>query len=180
MECIACAECVDACAPVMARLRRAPDLVGYFRGEPGARPRLLRPGVLALGAATLATGALLVGVLVTRTLLDLSAVPDLGFAPRRTPDGAAVSAYSVALENHGRAPVTVALSLSAPGGAVAVRPEAVSLAAGERRQVRVLASSRGLPPGDSTATLTAVARRGPEVVSRRTQPVRLVVPRESP
>jgi cytochrome c oxidase accessory protein FixG len=180
MECIACAECIDACAPVMAKLRRAPDLVGYFPGEPGRPRRRLRPGVVALGAATAASAALLVGVLVTRAMLDLSAVRELGFAPRRTPDGLAVNAYSVALENHGRAPVTVALALAASGGAVAVRPEAVPLGAGERRQVRVLASARGLPPGEAEARLTAEARRGDEVVARRTQPVPFLVPPERP
>jgi polyferredoxin len=164
----------------MAKLRRAPDLIGYFPGEPGRPWRLLRPGVVALGAATAATAALLIGVLVTRVLLDLSAVPDLGFAPRRTPDGLAVNAYSVALENHARAPVTVALALSAPGGAVAVRPDAVSLGAGERRQVRVVASARGLPPGDAAVRLTAEARRGAEVIARRAQQLPLFVPPERP
>jgi polyferredoxin len=180
MECIACAECVDACAPVMRKLRRAPDLVGYFRGEPGRRPRLLRPGVIVLAVVTAACAALLVGVLATRDLLDLSAVRELGFAARRTPDGAAVNAYSVALENHARAPVTVALALAAPGAAVTLRPDAVTLGAGERRQVRVLAAARGLSPGEATGALSAVARRGSEVVSRRSQPVPLVIPRESP
>jgi cytochrome c oxidase accessory protein FixG len=180
MECIACAECVDACEPVMRRLRRPPDLVGYFRGEPGRKARLVRPGAVALGVATAACAALLVGVLATRALLDLSAVPELGFAPRRTPDGAAVNAYSVALENHGRTPVAVALSLAAPGGTATLRPETVTLGAGERRQVRVLASARGLSPGEATGELTAVARSGAEVVSRRSQPVPLAIPRESP
>jgi cytochrome c oxidase accessory protein FixG len=180
MECIACAECIDACTPVMAKLRRAPDLVGYFHGEPGRPARPLRPGVLALGAATAASAALLAAVLVGRALLDLSAIPDVGFAPRRTPDGVAVNAYSVALENHGRAPVTVALALAAPGGAVALRPDAVPLGPGERRQVRVVAAARGLAPGDAAAELSAVARRGGDVVARRTQPLRLVVPPESP
>ena len=180
MECIACAECVDACAPVMAKLRRAPDLVGYFRGEPGRPGKLLRPGAVALGAATAACAALLGWVLVTRAVLDVSAVRELAFAPRRAPDGRAVNAYSVALENHGRAPVTVSLAISAPGGTVAVRPDAVLLAAGERRQVRVVASAGGLPPGEATAVLSAEARRGAAVVDRRTEPIPLLVPRESP
>jgi hypothetical protein len=75
--------------------------------------------------------------------------------------------------------VTVALALAAPGGAVTLRPDAVPLGPGERRQVRVLASVRGLAPGEATAELSAVARRGAEVVARRTQPLPLVVPREA-
>ena len=180
MECIACAECIDACAPVMAKLRRPPDLVGYFHGEPGRRARPLRPAVLALAAATAASAALLVGVVAARELLDLSAVPELAFAPRRTPDGGAVNAYSVALENHGRVPVTVALSLRAPGAETSLRPEAVPLAGGERRQVRVLASARGLAAGRAQAVLAAEARRGEQVVAREEERIPFVVPEGSP
>ncbi len=180
VECIACAECVDACTPVMAKLGRQPELVGYFHGEPGRPARPLRPAVLALGAATLASAALLVAVVAVRALLDLSAVADLGYAPRRTADGQVVNAYSVALENHGRAPVTVFLALRAGGAEVRLRPDAVPLAAGERRQVRLLASGRGVPAGRSTAELSAEARGGDRVVARRTQPVPLVAPPEPP
>ena len=175
-ECIACAECADACAPIMAKLRRAPDLVGYFHGEPGGRPRPFRPGVLALAGGTLAAAALLVTVVATRSLLDLSAVPDARFAPRRTAEGQALNAYSVALENHGRAPVTVALELRAPGGEVAVRPERVSLGGGERRQVRLLATAGGLAPGRVQGELSAEVTRGGAVLERRSQRVALVVP----
>ncbi len=175
-ECIACAACIDACAPVMSRLGRAPDLVGYFHGEPGARPRPLRPGVLALGAGTLAAAALLAAVVATRALLDLTALPDETFRPRLGPDGAAVNAYAVALENHARAPVTVALALALPGGEAAVRPDAVALAPGERRQLRVVAAARGLAPGRVQGELSAAARTAGGAVERRTQRVALVVP----
>jgi cytochrome c oxidase accessory protein FixG len=179
-ECIACAACIDACAPIMARLGRAPDLVGYFFGAPGGRARPLRPAVLALGAATLAGAALLVGVVVSRSPLDLSAVPEQAFAPRLGPDGLAVNAYSVALENRGRAPVTVALALRAPAAEVRLRPEQVALRAGERRQVRVVVSGRGLPPGRSRAELSAEVREGGAVIARRTQRVPVVVPEAAP
>jgi len=75
MECIACAACIDACTPVMAKLRRAPDLVGYFHGEPGGRRRLLRPGALALGGATAGALAMLLAVVVGRSALAMNAVP---------------------------------------------------------------------------------------------------------
>jgi cytochrome c oxidase accessory protein FixG len=179
-ECIACAACIDACTPVMAKRGKAPDLIGYFHGEPGGPSRPFRPAALALGAATLASAALLVAVVVARSLLDLSAVPEAAFRPRRAADGRVVNAYSVALENHGRVPVTVALALAlrAAAGEVEVRPKVVDLGPGERRQVRVVASARGLPPGQSAAQLSAEARRGDEVVARRTQPVPIFAPEE--
>ncbi len=176
VECIACAACIDACTPIMAKLRRAPDLVGYFHGEPGGRPRPLRPGAIALGAGTAAAAALLVAVVAARSLLDLSAVPEGTFAPRRTADGRTVNAYSVALENHARSPMTVGLSLSAPGAEIQVRPERVALGPGERRQVRLVASARGLAPGLVQGELSADAARSDGVVERRSQRLAILVP----
>jgi polyferredoxin len=179
-QCIACAACIDACAPVMAKLRRPPDLVGYFHGGPGGEARPLRPAALALGGATLASAALLVAVLATRSLLDLSAVPEQAFRARLAADGSAVNAFSVAIENRARAPVTVALALRAGGSEVALRPDRVALSAGERRQVRVVATARGLPPGRSPGELSAEARAGSELIGRRAERVPLLVPAEPP
>src|SRR6266545_5613632 len=52
--CIACAECVDACRPIMRKLRRAPDLVAYSFGAPGTARKLGRPAAWALGAVAAA------------------------------------------------------------------------------------------------------------------------------
>jgi cytochrome c oxidase accessory protein FixG len=177
MECIACAACIDACTPVMAKLRRAPDLVSYFHGEPGGRRRLLRPGVLALGGSTAGALAMLLAVLVGRSVLGMNAVAEDAFRPRRAPDGRVVNAYSVALENRGREPLTVALALAAGGAEVALRPASVELGPGERRQVRLVASARGLEaPGRVPAELSGEARAAGGVVARRSQRVPLVAP----
>jgi cytochrome c oxidase accessory protein FixG len=141
-ECIACGACIDACAPIMAKLRRAPDLVGWFFGEPGTPRRLLRPGAVALGVALAASMALLSGWVAGRSGLALGATALDGFAPRRTPDGEVVNVYAVSLENRRGAAVEVALALDAGGGAASLRPERVSLAPGERRSLRVVASAR--------------------------------------
>jgi polyferredoxin len=177
-ECIACAACIDACAPIMAKLRRAPDLVGYFAGEPGGRLRPFRPAALALAGATLASVALLVVVVAARALLDLSAVPEPAVRPRRTADGRVVNAYSVALGNRGREPSTVTLAVAAPGAEVSVRPERVELGPGERRQVRLVAAARGLAPGILQAELSAEARRAGAAPERRTQAIALVAPED--
>ncbi len=178
-ECIACAACIDACQPIMAKLRRPPDLVGYSHGAPGGRARPLRPAALGLGAATAACAALLVAAVAARSLVGLTALPEASFAPRRTPDGKVLNAYSVALENHGRSPVTVALALEAPGVEIAVRPEVVALAAGERRQLRVVASARGLGPGRVQAVLSANARSSGGAIERRAERVAIVAPEEA-
>jgi cytochrome c oxidase accessory protein FixG len=179
-ECIACAACIDACTPIMAKLRRRPDLVGYFAGEPGGRLRPLRPAALALAGAMLASVALLVVVVAARALLDLSAVPELAVRPRRTADGRVLNAYSVALGNRGREPLTVTLAVAAPGAEVSVRPERVELGPGERRQVRLVTAARGLAPGVLRAELSAEARRAGAPAERRTQAIALVAPEDGP
>jgi polyferredoxin len=145
MECIACAECIDACRPIMLRLKRKPDLVGYFFGEPGRVRRLLRPGVLALAAATvLSLGATVsAAAAAASATLDLTAVPASDFAPRLTADGRALNVYQVSLENRARGAVTVRLAASAPGLALAPRPDAVTLGPGEHKRVRLVVEARG-------------------------------------
>jgi cytochrome c oxidase accessory protein FixG len=180
MECIACAACIDACQPIMAKLRRPPDLVGYFHGEPGGKPRLARPAALVLAGATAAALALLVGVIAGRAEVGVVALPEAAFAPRRTADGRILNAYTVAFENHGRRPATVLLALrpeGAPGAEVTLRPERVELAPGEHRQVRLLASARGLSPGRVRAALDAEIHAGDRVLARpASNTVSLVVP----
>jgi cytochrome c oxidase accessory protein FixG len=167
-ECIACAECVDACAPILARYGR-PTLVDYFYGGPGEKPRLLRPVVLALGAATLlATAATVAAALQAgRESLDLAATSASRFSPRLAPDGRVVNAYEVSVENRGRAPVALVLSLAPVRGEARVSPDRIELAAGEHRRVLVVASATGLGPGPVVdATLTATSGTGDTVRAR--------------
>jgi cytochrome c oxidase accessory protein FixG len=189
MQCIACAECVDACQPIMRKLGRAPDLVGYFfggppppgQGEPTTGParRILRPAALALAAATALSGALLAGVLARRAPLELEAHAEHGFAPRRGADGRALNLLAVELENRTRAPMEIALAVEvdgSPGAAIAVRPDRVQLAPGERRHLRLLAAAGGLPPGRVRARLAAEVREGDRLLVREDAEVSLVVP----
>ena len=103
-------------------------------------------------------------------------VADDAFATRRAPDGKVLAAYGVALENHGRTPVDVSLGVSVPGAEVTVRPERVALAPGEHRQVRVLATARGLAPGRADGTLVADARAADGRTERRTEQVVIAAP----
>ena len=88
-----------------------------------------------------------------------------------------VNAYQVSLANRGRAPLTVALELRAPGAESVLRPSAVSLGPGERRQVRVVASTRGLEaPGRVPAELVALAEGAPGRGRPQVAPGSIVVP----
>ncbi len=180
MECIACAECIDACRPIMLKLKREPDLIGYFFGEPGRPRRLVRPATAGLLLATLlALGATVAAArTVAGTALDLTVVPDSGFAPRLAPDGRALMAYVVSLENRTTSPLTVRLSLAAGGLEISLRPPQLELQAGEHRRLRVVAESRG-SAGRRDATFTAIGEAPGRRTVSRASPAFLVVP-ESP
>jgi len=176
MECIACAECVDACRPIMLKLKRPTELVGYFYGEPGRPRRLLRPAVVALAAGTILAFGLTAAAAraASRDTLDLVVVPASGFAPRRAPDGRAINAYDLSLENRAHGAVTVRLSLAA-GPEVTLRPAEVTLGPGQHRRVRLGVTARGAA-GRSTATLTAAAAGEGTRPVTRTSALLLVVP----
>jgi cytochrome c oxidase accessory protein FixG len=167
-ECIACAQCVDACAPILARFGR-PTLVDYFWGAPGGRPRVLRPAVLALGAATLlaAGGTVAAAVHAGRASLDLSAAVSTRFSPRLGPDGRVVNAYEVSFENRGAAAVHLRLSLAPARGQATVSPDKVELAPGEHRRILLVASASGLGPGPVVDALLSATGAGGDTVTAR-------------
>jgi polyferredoxin len=176
MECIACAECVDACRPIMLKVKKAPDLVGYFWGDPGRPRRLARPAVLALLAGVaLAAGATAAAARSTsRDTFDLTATA-LASAPPAAGVGGARNVFDVSLENRARAAVTVRFSLGAPGLEASLRPEAVDLAAGEHKRLRLVVTARG-PVGRVTGVLSATAAGDGQVPTTRTSPLLLVIP----
>jgi cytochrome c oxidase accessory protein FixG len=182
MECVACAACVDACEPIMRSLGRAPDLVGYFHGEPGGRRRWLRPATVALGAMTLASLALLAGAATDRTLVAVTISADVAFGPRRTVDGKVINAFDLVLENRDRSPLELALEVAfepeLPGAIATVRPEVVGLAAGEIRRLRVVASATGLGPAGIRRARLLTEVRAAAGVERRSVPFSFVVPEE--
>ncbi|HET8733709.1 MAG TPA: 4Fe-4S dicluster domain-containing protein, partial [Anaeromyxobacteraceae bacterium] len=167
-ECIACAQCVDACVPIM-RKKGLPTLVDYSFGRPGERPRLLRPVVLALGAATALAlaGTVAASVHAGRASLDLTAAFSSRFPPRLSPDGRVVNAYEVALENRGRAPVRLDLSLTPERGSATVSPARVELAPGEHRKLQVVATATGLGAGPVVQAELVARDRGGDTVRAR-------------
>jgi cytochrome c oxidase accessory protein FixG len=182
MECVACAACVDACEPIMRKLGREPDLVGYFHGEPGGRRRWLRPATVALGAMTLASLALLAGAATDRALVAVTVSADPSFGPRRTVDGRIINAFDLVLENRDRSPVEVALAFAfepvLPGATATIRPEVVGLAAGEIRRLRVVASAIGVGPAGTRRARIITEVRSESDADRRSVTLSFVVPEE--
>lgn len=110
LECIGCALCIDACRPVMAKLGRAPDLIGYdterriaarAKGEP-LRYRILRPRTLLYGLIFAAVGLAMVAVLATRSDADINVLHDRNPLFVSLSNGSVRNGYTVKILNKER------------------------------------------------------------------------------
>ncbi len=176
--CTSCGACIDACEPIMARLKRPPKLVGYFLGAPGTAWRWVRPGAAALAVLTAGSLALTVAVAQGRSDLELTVTSAGDLVAHRLPSGETHHQVGIALENRGRAPLRVALSLRAPGVEARLRPDEVTLAPGEHRRVALSVNARGIAPGRSVAAELSARAAGPEPL-RVARTVSLAVPEGS-
>jgi cytochrome c oxidase accessory protein FixG len=141
-ECTSCGECIDACAPIMARLARPPRLIAHFFGAPGAPRRLLRPGVVALAVLTAASLGLTVATAAGRSDLEMTVTTSAARPPLRSSPRESRHFVAIALENRGREPLDVALTLGGAGIDADVRPGSVSLAAGGHRRIQTVVTVR--------------------------------------
>ena len=110
LECISCALCIDACNLVMAKLCRAPNLIGYdterrmaarAKGAP-MRYRILRPRTLLYGLLFAAVGLAMLGVLATRTDAEINVLHDRNPLFVTLSDGAVRNGYTVKILNKER------------------------------------------------------------------------------
>lgn len=103
LECIACTQCIDACNGVMAKVGRAPDLIGYrsLAALEGRRTRFARPRVIVYGVLLLAVGVAFTELLALRKPLDLQ-VLHASALYQRMADGRLGNAYTLHVQNRDR------------------------------------------------------------------------------
>jgi cytochrome c oxidase accessory protein FixG len=141
LECIACAQCADACDSIMERLHKPSGLIRYAAQESletGASPRIwLRPRVvvyLALLVGLLVALAVTVG---TTRAADVTLLRGIG-APFEIQDGLVTNQLRVKIQNRTDEERRFRLELLDAAGASVVAPEfPLSVAAGERRTTSV-------------------------------------------
>jgi polyferredoxin len=99
-ECVACAECIDACAS-MVKNRAIPSLVSY-------RGNILRRKALLLSAVTALSGIVL--------LVLISARPDVDFIVTRNPEqqGKGINSYTYTIRNNKNTHLRGTLSAKEP------------------------------------------------------------------
>jgi cytochrome c oxidase accessory protein FixG len=119
LECIACTQCIDACNGVMAKLDRAPELIGYrslAAAEGRGRARLLRPRVLIYGGLLVAVCAAFATALMERLPFELTVAHNPTSLYETLSDGRTGNSYTLRIENRDRASHAFHLALEAPAG----------------------------------------------------------------
>jgi len=111
---------------------------------------------------------LTVAVAADRTDLEMTVTSSGDSAVHRTASGESYHALTLALENRGRDPLHLALSLRGPGLEARLRPDAVVLAPGEHRRLDLVVMARGVGyERPVAAELSAIASERPGLVVAR-------------
>jgi len=98
--CINCAACIDRCTMMMKPKKRK-SLVGYFWGLPGGVTKgILRTNALLAGLLAAAAFLFLIYLVMARTTLELTVLPNSNFYPRIV-NKTAVNSYILSIRNRG-------------------------------------------------------------------------------
>jgi cytochrome c oxidase accessory protein FixG len=119
MECIGCAQCIDACDAVMDRVGRRRGLIRYTSQSAveGARLRLLRPRVVLYPLLLLALTVTLVLTLAGRAAADVTLLRGGGRPYLTLPSGEIQNDVRVKIVNRTREPRTYHLDVEGIQGA---------------------------------------------------------------
>lgn len=140
MECIGCAQCIDACDSVMRKIHRPNNLIRYsshaaLEGRPA---RLLRPRVVLY---TLLLAALLTGLTVSitsRAPADITFTRGVGLPFVRLPGGLISNQLRIKLRNRTQAIETYTVELvNLPGGQLETAERPITVAPGAAHEVLV-------------------------------------------
>ena len=141
LECITCTQCIDECDGVMAKLGRAPSLIGYraLASLEGQRPaRLLRPRVLVYAAMLAAIVVGFGAALAQREPLDLQVIRNRAELFQTAADGRASNAFTLHIQNRARMPRSFVVALEgSPGFELVAGMNPVSVDATDEVETRV-------------------------------------------
>ena len=142
MECIGCAQCIDACDAVMTKLNRPKGLIRYSSAArlAGEKPRLVRIRTVVYPALLCIVAAGFVIALLSRQPADVTVLRGLGKPYTQLADGVIENQVRVKIINRTDAPQSYTIGLGEVDALVTLRAEEnpVTLAAGESRTVPVL------------------------------------------
>lgn len=126
LECIGCAQCIDACDAIMARIGKEPGLVRYgarSQLEEGKPSRTLRPRVVIYTLAMLLVLGALGASLWDRSSANVKGLRGLGRPFAALPSGEISNQFRVKIHNQSDETRSYTLQLVSPQGAQLVVPE---------------------------------------------------------
>jgi cytochrome c oxidase accessory protein FixG len=162
LECVACAQCVDACDAVMDRVGRPRGLIRYGAQETmeTGRRRILRPRVVIYPIILVAVVGLFMVVLARRGPVEAAILRQKGIPYAVLDSGDVEARLQVRLTNRTREARTYTLSIAELDNAPAVAPITVGPgASGEALMHLVLPRSR-FARGRAAVTLLIADDRG--------------------
>lgn len=179
LECVACAQCVDACDSIMARVKKPPGLIRYGSQEAlevGRATRVVRPRVLAYGAIFAVLSLALVAMIVARPRAEIIVLRGLG-APFEMREGRAVNQIRIKIQNRTDAGARYRIELLDAPGATLIAPENPLLVpAREQRSTSVFVM---IDPGELANGQRAVRFRVSDGGGfEQTSPYRLLGPQQ--
>jgi cytochrome c oxidase accessory protein FixG len=133
MECIGCAQCIDACAPVMTKLGRAPNLIRYSsqRADAGEQRRVLRPRIAIYPLAIAVLVGLFVVTLSGKQTFDAVILRNPGQPFTLTDDGEVRNVLRLKATSRTDGPLELRIVVREPDGVVLVGEPTLTLAAGD-------------------------------------------------
>lgn len=144
VACIHCAECIDRCAMMMAPKSKN-SLIGYFFGLPGEGGRVLRQNVVLIGTVTAAFLIFFIYLLITRSPLDMTVLPNYVFQPRTLNNGSVINSYVISVKNRGREDAVLHIRVKGIESDVKIVPDkAIHVRAGDITKLPVYISARNL------------------------------------
>jgi cytochrome c oxidase accessory protein FixG len=128
MECIGCAQCIDACDAIMTKISRPRGLIRYTSQAAleGSPSRIVRPRVVIYSTILALVTALFLLVLSASSGLDISVLRGLGQPYSTTADGRIRNPVRIRLTNRGDGPASVSLTVLSPEGCELVIDEAIA------------------------------------------------------
>ncbi|RJQ15310.1 MAG: 4Fe-4S binding protein [Nitrospiraceae bacterium] len=172
--CIDCAECIDSCTKMMGH-RGKKSLIGYFFGLPGEAGELLRRNAVMTGSVTAVFLVFFIYLLITRTTVDMTVLPNNSYPPRIV-SGGVINSYILSVKNKGRSGAELAIKVKALNSVAVVAPDRVSIEAGAMKKVPVYVNVVNSVKSKVIKTIDiSIESEKPDTV-RVTKPARFIYP----
>ena len=152
--CINCAECIDKCTGMMGPKGRK-SLIGYFWGLPGeVTKEVLRTNALMIGFITAASFFFFIYMVVTKSTLDLTVLPNYNFPPRIV-NQKTVNSFLLSIKNRAPADEDIIITVAGLKDSIVV-PDSVVVKTDEERKIPVYVTEENASVKSGTRSIEVI------------------------